>query len=151
MKIKSQKDFWSGLMFVVAGLAFAVGALNYRFGRFAAPGPAFVPLLLGMLLSVLGGLLMFKALAIEVEGGDPIATRGGMPALAIIGAVALFGIALPRLGLVMTAPLVVALASLANSGVTWRSLLLQVAVVTGLCLAGVVALSLKLPLWPVFA
>ena len=39
MKIKSQKDFWSGLMFVVVGLAFAWGATNYNFGTSARPGP----------------------------------------------------------------------------------------------------------------
>ena len=33
MKIKSQRDFWSGLMFVVVGVAFAWGsAVNYSFG-----------------------------------------------------------------------------------------------------------------------
>ena len=40
MKIKSQKDFWSGLMFLVVGGAFAVGALSYHFGTSARPGPA---------------------------------------------------------------------------------------------------------------
>ena len=40
MKIKSQRDFWSGLMFVVIGIGFAWGALNYSFGTSARPGPA---------------------------------------------------------------------------------------------------------------
>ena len=39
MKIKSQKDFWSGLMFVGVGLGFSIGALNYSFGSSARPGP----------------------------------------------------------------------------------------------------------------
>ena len=33
MKIKSQRDFWSGLMFVAMGLGFAIGATNYSMGR----------------------------------------------------------------------------------------------------------------------
>jgi len=32
MKIKNQRDFWSGLMFIVIGIAFAWGATSYNFG-----------------------------------------------------------------------------------------------------------------------
>ena len=34
MKIKSQRDFWSGLMFLVIGIGFAWGATNYNFGSY---------------------------------------------------------------------------------------------------------------------
>ena len=40
MKIKSQRDFWSGLMFVVVGIVFAVGATNYWMGSRRARGRA---------------------------------------------------------------------------------------------------------------
>ena len=40
VKIKSQKDFWSGLMFLAVGLAFAWGATFYNFGSSARPGCA---------------------------------------------------------------------------------------------------------------
>ena len=51
MKIKSQKDFWSGLMFLVVGIGFAWGALNYSFGSSARPGPGYFPFGLGILPS----------------------------------------------------------------------------------------------------
>ena len=52
MKIKSQRDFWSGLMFILVGIAFAWGAAaNYNFGSSARPGPAYFPIGLGVLLS----------------------------------------------------------------------------------------------------
>jgi len=35
MKIKSQKDFFSGLMFMGVGLAFAWGATSYQVGKSA--------------------------------------------------------------------------------------------------------------------
>ena len=41
MKIKSQKDFFSGLMFLVVGLAFAIGASNYTIGTGARMGPGY--------------------------------------------------------------------------------------------------------------
>ena len=59
MKIKSQKDFWSGLMFVVIGIGFAWGATSYSFGSSARPGPGFFPLGLGFLMAALGGIVLF--------------------------------------------------------------------------------------------
>mgnify|MGYP000299459548 CR=1 FL=1 len=53
MKIKSQKDFWSGLMFVVVGIAFSWGATSYSFGSSARPGPGYFPFGLGILLAAL--------------------------------------------------------------------------------------------------
>jgi hypothetical protein len=35
VRIKSQKDFWSGLMVVVTGVDFALGAFDHSFGRSA--------------------------------------------------------------------------------------------------------------------
>ena len=58
MKIKSQKDFWSGLMFVVVGIVFAWGATNYSFGVAARPGPGYFPFGLGILLSLVGLLVL---------------------------------------------------------------------------------------------
>ena len=80
MKIKSQKDFWSGLMFVVVGVGFAWGATNYSFGTLGAAR--------ARLLSrsawascwpLLGAMVLFKALTIETEGGDPIGTIAWKP------------------------------------------------------------------------
>jgi hypothetical protein len=52
MKIKSQKDFFSGLMFLVTGIAFAWGATNYSIGEGARMGPGYFPLMLGVLLGI---------------------------------------------------------------------------------------------------
>ena len=37
MTIKSQRDFWAGLLFIVVGVGFAWGATNYGFGTSARP------------------------------------------------------------------------------------------------------------------
>jgi hypothetical protein len=57
MKIKNQKDFWSGLMFVALGLGFAWGATSYSFGSSARPGPAYFPFGLGILMAIIGALV----------------------------------------------------------------------------------------------
>ena len=53
MLIKSQKDFFSGLMFTVTGAAFAYGATGYSIGTGGRMGPGYFPLLLGIILSLL--------------------------------------------------------------------------------------------------
>ena len=37
MKIKSERDFWAGLMFIAVGLGFAIGAMNYSMGPACPP------------------------------------------------------------------------------------------------------------------
>ena len=98
MKIKSQKDFWSGIMFVVLGVAFALGATNYSFGSSARPGPAYFPFGLGVLQAMLGAFILFKALVVETDSGDPIGRWAWKPLLTISGSVAVFAWAMPSSG-----------------------------------------------------
>ena len=74
MKVKSQKDLWSGLLFVTAGIVFAVGATGYSLGHSARPGPGYFPLGLGILLALLGLVVLAKALTVDVPDGGRIAT-----------------------------------------------------------------------------
>jgi hypothetical protein len=52
--IKSQKDFFSGLMFLLVGIAFAWGAGGYSVGTGARMGPGYFPMVLGVLLAGIG-------------------------------------------------------------------------------------------------
>jgi Tripartite tricarboxylate transporter TctB family len=71
MKIKSPKDFWSGLMFIGSGLFFALWAMEfYQMGTAVRMGPAYFPTVLGFLLAVLGGIVLLQSLAMQPEGGD---------------------------------------------------------------------------------
>jgi hypothetical protein len=151
MKIKSQRDFASGLMFLVVGVAFAWGATDYSFGTSARPGPGYFPFGLGILLAVLGGFVLFKALTLESEGGDPIGAIAWRPLLVIVAAVAMFGIALPRLGLVCTLPLLILMAALAGPEFKWRDVLISSAVLTaGSWALFIWGLKLTIPVWPLF-
>jgi Tripartite tricarboxylate transporter TctB family len=149
VKIKSQRDFWSGLMFVVVGGAFAVGALNYSFGSSARPGPGYFPLGLGILLAFLGALILFEALTIETEDGEPIGDIAWKPLVIILGAVAMFGFVLPRLGLVISLPLLILVSAYASDEHTWLGSLLNAVIITTLSwLVFVKGLGLTLPVWP---
>ncbi len=151
MKIKSQRDFWSGLLFLLVGLTFAWGATEYQFGSSAKPGPGYFPFSLGVLLALLGGMVLFKAVTIESAEGDPIGPIAWRPLLVIVGAIALFGLALPRLGLVVTLPLLVFISSLAGDEFHWRDALISAVVLTaGSWVIFVWGLKLTIPVWPVF-
>ena len=90
MRIKSEKDFWSGLGFIVTGVGFAWGATNYHFGTSARPGPGYFPFGLGILMALLGAIVLFKALTVETEGGDRIGRIAWRPLLMVHASVALF-------------------------------------------------------------
>ena len=151
MKIKSQRDFWSGLMFLVVGVGFAWGATDYSFGSSARPGPGYFPFGLGIVLALLGGLVLFKALTLESEGGDPIGAIAWRPLLIIVATIAVFGLALPRLGMAVTLPLIIALASLAGQEFHWRDVLISSIVLTvGSWALFILGLKLTIPLWPIY-
>ena len=54
MRIRSQSDFWSGVLFVAIGVTVVVLAQDYRLGTAARMGPGYFPTLLGGLLALLG-------------------------------------------------------------------------------------------------
>ena len=119
MKIKSQQDFWAGLMFVVVGLGFAWGALNYRFGTSAQPGPGYFPFGLGILLALLGAFTLFESLTIDTDDGEPVHAVAWKPMVVILGAIVLFGLLLPRLGLIIALPVLVVSSALAGDEFHW--------------------------------
>ncbi len=151
MKIKSERDFWSGLMFLVVGIVFAVGATNYSMGSSARPGPGYFPLLLSIILAILGAVVLFKSLTIETEGGDPIGAIAWRPLLITVGAIVLFGALLPRLGMVITIPILIIAVSFAGDEFKWRGVLIAAAVLTFFSwVIFVWGLKLTIPVWPTF-
>lgn len=151
MRIKSERDFWSGVMFLAVGIAFAVGAGNYPLGTSARPGPGYFPLMLSVIMAILGAIVLFKSLTIETEGGDPIGPIAWRPLLVIVGSIAVFGVLLPRMGLFVTVPLLIIMVSFAGDEFKWLGVLISAAVLTVFAWAVFVAgLKLTIPLWPTF-
>ena len=151
MKIKSEKDFWSGLMFIVVGIAFAWGATTYSFGTSARPGPGYFPFGLGILMAILGGVVLFKSLTFEVEGGDKIGNWAWKPLLIIVGAVALFGWALPHLGMWIALPLLVIGSAAAGDEFHIKDAIINAIILTaGSWVIFIWGLNLTIPLKPSF-
>ncbi len=159
MKIKSQKDFFSGLMFTVVGASFAYGATSYNIGSGGRMGPGYFPLLLGVILAILGSAIMFKALVVETQDGEKIGKWAWKPLFFIIAANLLFGVLLgglpsvgiPALGLIAAIFGVTIVASLAGDTFKLKEvLILSVVLSIGSYLAFIKLLNLQFPVWPTF-
>jgi hypothetical protein len=151
LKIKSQRDFWSGLMFVVIGAGFAIGATNYSMGTSARPGAGYFPLMLSVIMAILGAVVLFKSLTIESADGDLVGSFAWKPLLIIVASIVVFGLTLERLGMVITVPLLIVIASLAGDEFKLRGVLLNAVVLTaGSWVVFIWGLKLTIPLWPRF-
>jgi len=159
VSIKSQKDFFSGLMFLVVGAAFAWGATSYSVGTGARMGPGYFPLLLGVLLAILGSVIMFYSLVVETPSGDKIGTFAWRPIGYILGANLVFGvllgglpsIKLPSMGLMVAIYALVVIASKACDNFKLRDVLILATILAvGSYLAFIVLLKLQMPVWPTF-
>ena len=159
MNIKSQKDFFSGLMFMGVGLAFAWGATTYSVGQGARMGPGYFPLYLGVLMAILGAAITFSSLVVESVGGDKIGKWAWKPLFFIILANLLFGILLaglpslkiPAAGLIVAIYALVFISSMAESG--WKiknTFILATILAAGSYVAFVMALKLQFQVWPAF-
>jgi hypothetical protein len=152
MKIKSQKDLWSGVMFLAIGVGFAWGATEYSFGTSARPGPAYFPFGLGIILALLGVATILESLASKAQDGDLIGHIAWRPLLIILGAVVGFGFLLPRAGLVITLPFLIVLSSWASDEFRLTTALISSVVLTvASWLIFVKGLGLTIPMWPALA
>ncbi len=150
MKIKHQKDFWAGVMFLVVGAGFAVGAMNYSFGTSARPGPGYFPFGLGILTALLGAFEISKALASRAKDGD-IGAWPVKPLVIILAAVVLFGLLLPKMGLVVALPVLVFVASIPSGEFSWKEVIINCVVLTIFSwLVFVKGLGLTIPMLPAF-
>ena len=159
MKIKSQQDFFSGLMFMTVGVAFAWGATTYTIGEGARMGPGYFPLMLGLLLAALGAFIVFEAVVVETEDGEPIGKLAWKPLGFIIGANLLFGIllgglpsiGLPAMGMIVAIYGLTFVSSLAGDEFKLNEVIVLATVLAiGSYLAFIVLLKLQFQVWPTF-
>lgn len=149
MRAKSQRDLVAGLLFVITGVAFAWGSTNYEFGDAANPGPGYFPFGLGVILALLGGLVLFKAMSIETADGEPIGHIGWRPLLVVVATIVLFAFTLPRLGLPLSVALISFVVGFAsNESRPLQLVLLSAGLALFCALVFIQGLRLNLPMWP---
>lgn len=159
--IKNHKDFYTALLYIALGLAFAAAAaLHYPLGTTARMGPGYFPLLLGLLLAGIGAVMLLRCLVQARRADTPVVRMGPWawrPLLCVLWGAAAFGISLeglpalglPPLGLMVGVVLLTLIASLARPGMRWReTLLLAAALALGSYIVFVRLLGQPFALWP---
>jgi hypothetical protein len=146
MRIRSPKDFWSGLFFVAIGAAFILLAQSYSLGTLHRMGPGMFPTLVGSVLAVLGAAIALRSFVLR---GEPMPDFQARPLCVSLLAIVLFGVALQWLGLVAAVAVLVLVGGYAAREVRLRE---NVALAAAMVLFSVAVfiwlLGLPLPLWP---
>ena len=143
MSIIRSKDFVAGLLFVGFGISALVITDGYPMGSAASMGPGYFPRLLGGLLVLLGAGIALRS--VRAAAAPPVAFGRPLAAAVVLGAIALFGLGVERLGLLLIGFLVVAIASLASIGFRPKEALASAVVLAAASVAGFVY-GLGLPL-----
>ena len=163
-KIKSQQDWWAGLMFIGFGLFFIVFSLGtpdfinnivgtkliggYQMGSSVRMGPAYFPVVLGGMLAVLGLLVLHDSV---VEEGPKVAKFHFRPLLFIAVSSLVFAYLLKPLGLVLASIALVFISAFGGHEFKWKEVaIMSVVLVIFSVLVFVKALSLPFPICPAF-
>ncbi|NOV25459.1 tripartite tricarboxylate transporter TctB family protein [Cupriavidus necator] len=150
MRIRSQKDFASGLMFILVGFGFSWVARGYSMGTAAKMGPGYFPFWLGIVLALLGALVLFGSLSSKAEE-DSLARWDIKTLLWILGSVVLFGLLLKPLGMVLSVLVLVLVSSMASHEFSWKGAILNSIILVLISLgAFVYGINLQMPVWPAF-
>ena len=164
MKIKSQQDWWAGLMFIAFGLFFIVFAMGtpefidnlvgtrlingYQMGSSVRMGPAYFPVVLGGLLAVLGLIVLFDSI---VEEGPKVAKFHFRPLIWIGLSSLAFAYLLKPLGLVLASAALVFISAYGGHEFKWKEVaIMSVILVIFSVLVFVKGLALPFPICPDF-
>ena len=146
MRIRSQKDFWCGVIFVAIGIAFMALASEYRMGTAARMGPGLFPALLGGLLAALGLSLAIPAL---VRDGEPFPKLHLRPLVMMLVSIAIFALLLQPLGFVLAAIILIVIAGFSDPDLRFfESVALALFLTAFSVVVFVLLLGLPFNLWP---
>jgi hypothetical protein len=150
LKIRNQRDFGAGIMYMVIGLFFAIVATRYQYGTAAKMGPGYFPFWLGMLMAAMGLLVLIRSMGAK-------ATIEAIPKFnfkvigLITGSIILYGILLPKMGFIVAVLVLVMIASSASKEFSWKVSLINAAVLIAFTYSVfVIGLKLQFPLLPFF-
>ncbi len=146
--IKSKKDLYSGLMFMVLGAFFALWALNYPMGSSVRMGPAYFPTVLGWMTAGLGLIIAIRGFTIPDIAPNPTQLK---PLLWINGAAIIFGMLVDPLKIGFVGAVVISVIACAFGGYEfkWKEAIIEAVVLIIVCWAAFVwGLGLPFRMWP---
>lgn len=122
IKIPHPKDFWTGVLFLVSGLAAVYLIRDLPMGHAGKMGPAYFPTVLGGLLALIGVIAIIRGLISE---GEAIARFYLKEVVVVSLAVVLFGVLIRSAGLIPAIAALVLVSSYASMHFSWRASVLS--------------------------
>lgn len=150
-RVRSNSDFFSGLIFVGIGLAAAIGSFSYDMGTLHQMGPGLVPLIVSLMLAVLGAAIIVGAIdfSSRPQSEKQSLSIAWRPLIVVTLSVVAVGATLERFGLLVALAGLVAILGLARGGLTLKlSLLLYVVLIGISAVVFIFGLGLRIPLTP---
>jgi uncharacterized membrane protein len=150
LKIRNQRDFGAGVMYILIGLFFAIVARQYQYGTAAKMGPGYFPFWLGLLMAALGLLVLVKSMGAKAAI-EAIPKFNWKIIGLITGSICLYGILLPKMGFLVAVLVLVMVASSASREFSWKVSIINAAVLIAFTYSVfVLGLKLQFPLLPTF-
>jgi putative tricarboxylic transport membrane protein len=144
-RVKDQRDFWSGILFIAFGCAGLWIGRNYPFGTLVRMGPGFFPLMMCLALVGIGGFVLARSL---VVAGEPLERTAFWPQLLILAAIVAFGLLIERIGLAVAVMAVAVVSGIAAQGLRWFELIALALAMSAISVAlFVYLLGQPIPVW----
>ena len=128
---RNGKDFWAGIIYIVAGSGAWIISRDYGMGSAGKMGPAYFPTILGVLLTVIGIISILRSF---LKSGSPIGVVAWKGLALIVVSTLLFGMIVRGAGLIIALPLLVIVSAFASSRFSWKYSLAEAAVITVFCI-----------------
>lgn len=147
-RVKDQKDFWSGILFIVFGCAGLWFGRSYAIGTLSRMGPGFFPMVMSAALIGTGAVLVARSLVVSGEPIEPIERIALWPQLLILAGIVAFGLLIERVGLAVSVIAVALISGVAARGLRWFELAALALAMSALSVALFVhLLGQPIPVW----
>jgi hypothetical protein len=145
MRIRNPRDFWAGAIYLALAIAAIWIGQNYQLGTSERMGPGYFPTALGSILAIFGVVSMGRSF---IRSGEAIAAIAWRPLALVLGSTVLFGLLLPRAGVLIALPCLIVVSALAsrNSRLDAASIAALVGLVAFCVVVFVKGLGVPMPL-----
>jgi Tripartite tricarboxylate transporter TctB family len=144
MKISLTKDLLSGVLFTSIGVGTVVLSQDYKLGTAANMGPAYFPIILGVVTALIGAVMLLKAVA-NPASSEPVPTWEVRPLIFVVAGLMAFSLLIDDRGLIVSVAVLIAMSRFAGHQRGLLELILMIVVLTALATA-IFVYGLKIPL-----
>lgn len=109
--IRSPKDFFTGIVYLVVGVAGILIGRDYSFGSAGRMGPGYFPAVISWVLVLFAAISILRSFQVD---GEPIGRLAWKSMALIIGSIVAFGLLLPVAGFIIAMVAMILLAASAS-------------------------------------